>query len=114
MYVLFCFGSSNCVWGGVQTRETEEETGTVIDATEYGADPTGIKDSAEGIRKAIAAAKETVEETGGPVTINFPEGEYHIYPDTIEPRELYVSNTVGTNQAYKMKKIGFYLRICTM
>ena len=42
---------------------------TVIDVTQYGADPTGVKDSAEGIQAAIEAAKRS-DRTG---CIRFPE-----------------------------------------
>ena len=58
---------------------------TVIDVTQYGADPTGVKDSAEGIQAAIEAAKEV----NGPVVLDFPKGEYQIYPDHAQKRELY-------------------------
>lgn len=111
--MLFSIAAPQAVWGGTQARTTEGETspteGTTIDATDpaYGADPTGLKDSAEAIIKVIAAAKAKQEATNQPVTINFPKGEYQIYPDKIEARELYISNTVGTDQSNKMKKIGF-------
>lgn len=75
---------------------------TVIDAADYGADPSGETDSAEAIQRAIAAAKAV----DGPVILNFPKGEYHIYPDKAVERELYISNTVGQDQTYRMKKIG--------
>lgn len=78
---------------------------TVIDAADYGADPSGETDSAEAIQRAIAAAKAV----DGPVILNFPKGEYHIYPDKAVERELYISNTVGQDQTYRMKKIGFLL-----
>lgn len=84
---------------------TGEAEATVIDATAYGADPSGAKDSAKAIQKAIEAAKQV----DGPVIINFPKGEYQIYPDKAYERELYISNTVGQDQNYKMKKIGFLL-----
>ena len=82
---------------------------TVIDVTQYGADPTGVKDSAEGIQAAIEAAKEV----NGPVVLDFPKGEYQIYPDHAQKRELYISNTLSRNNGdrgtYKMKNIGILL-----
>ena len=82
---------------------------TVIDVTQYGADPTGVKDSAEGIQAAIEAAKEVT----GPVVLDFPKGEYQIYPDHAQKRELYISNTLSRNNGdrgtYKMKNIGILL-----
>lgn len=108
--MLFSVATPQAVWGGTQAKAAEGEakaTGSVIDATKYGADPTGLKDSAEAIIAAIAAAKAKQEETNQPVTIDFPKGEYQIYPDKIEARELYITNTVGTGQGDKMKKIGF-------
>ena len=81
----------------------------MIDVTKYGADPTGVQDSAEGIQAAIEAAKQ-VE---GPVVLDFPKGEYQIYPDRAQKRELYISNTLSSNNGdrstYKMKNIGILL-----
>lgn len=48
----------------------------VIDVTDYGADPTGVKDSTEAVWDALQAAK-TMEKDGESVTLNFPKGEYH-------------------------------------
>ena len=92
---------------GVQKAEAAAET-EVIDVTDYGVYPDSGKDSAVGIQEAIAAAKEATDE-GKEVTINFPEGRYDIYPDKAVERELYISNTVGADQNYKMKKIGIFL-----
>ncbi len=55
-------------------------TGEVIDVTEYGADPSGYKDSSPAIIEAIAAAKEKTD-AGESVTLSFPKGEYNFYPD---------------------------------
>ena len=92
---------------GVQKAEAAAET-EVINVMDYGVYPDSGKDSAVGIQKAIAAAKEATDE-GKEVTINFPEGRYDIYPDKAVERELYISNTVGADQNYKMKKIGIFL-----
>lgn len=85
-----------------------KENGTVIDVTDYGAEADGGKDNAEAIIKAVEAAKKA-SDAGENVTINFPKGRYDIYPDKIKGRELYISNTVGTDQNHKMKKIGILL-----
>ena len=92
---------------GVQKAEAAART-EVIDVTDYGVYPDSGKDSAIGIQKAIAAAKDATKE-GKEVKINFPEGRYDIYPDKAIERELYVSNTVGADQNNKMKKIGIFL-----
>ena len=57
----------------------QEKSEVVIDALEYGADPTGKEDSAEAIQCAFAAAKEASENGAESVTVSFPKGEYHIY-----------------------------------
>ena len=92
--------------GGVSNAASASDKVTVIDVTQYGADPTGVKDSAEGIQAAIEAAKEV----NGPVVLDFPKGEYQIYPDHAQKRELYISNTLSRNNGdrgtYKMKNIG--------
>ncbi|NBH15409.1 DUF1349 domain-containing protein [Lachnospiraceae bacterium] len=89
--------------GGSTKNVKTTENPTVLNAMDYGADPSGVKDNAMAIKKVIDAAKKAE----GPVVIDFPKGEYQIYPDKIEARELYITNTVGTNQSLKMKKIGF-------
>lgn len=78
---------------------------TVVDATEFGASPYGDADVAEAVQAAIAHAK-TLD---GPVTVTFPKGVYDFYPDRAAKRELYVSNTVGAEQAYKMKNIALLI-----
>ncbi|MET9616554.1 alpha-1,3-galactosidase [Kitasatospora indigofera] len=77
-------------------------TETVVDVTTFGADPTGLRDSAAAVAQAVRYAKTVT----GPVRILFPHGTYQIYPEQAESRELYVSNTVGADQAYKDKRIG--------
>lgn len=79
----------------------------IIHVTDYGADPEGEKDSAAAVKKALERAaylREQNEEQE--IVIDFPQGKYQIYPDQAEVRELYVSNTVGADSAYKDKKIG--------
>lgn len=88
----------------VQAQDGEE---TVIDVTDFGADPAGAKDSAQAIIEALDEAEKIQEkDPDEKIRIEFPKGEYQIYPDKAEERELYVSNTVGADTTYKDKKIG--------
>ena len=108
LFSAACLAITGIVSGaGVQKAEAAART-EVIDVTDYGVYPDSGKDSAVGIQKAIAAAKDATKE-GKEVKINFPEGRYDIYPDKAIERELYVSNTVGADQNNKMKKIGIFL-----
>ena len=102
MFFLNLFMNNGLV---VHAEEKKTEDVTIISVLDYGADPSGVKDSAIAIQKAIEAAKAV----DGPVVIDFPKGEYQIYPDKAAERELYISNTVGTNQSHKIKKIGILL-----
>ena len=70
----------------------ENKADKVINALDYGADPTGETDSTEAIWDALQAAKEA-EADGSSVTLEFPEGEYHIYKDKAQTREYHTSNT---------------------
>ncbi|MEG0180799.1 MAG: S-layer homology domain-containing protein [Romboutsia sp.] len=97
-------GQKNNILENVYT-ESDEKKYQVIDVTDFGADMTGRIDSAEAIIKAIEHAK-TIE---GPTKIYFPKGEYQVWPEKTLKRELYVSNTVGTNQSHKMKNIGILI-----
>ena len=83
---------------------SSDPSGTVIDVTEYGADPLGMQESSTAVIAALEYAKTLPDETEK--TIYFPKGEYHFYADYSEERELYVSNTVGTNQSYVNKHLG--------
>lgn len=110
-----CFFDGGCMavpsFGtvGATVEAADKEEAKVIDVTKYGADPTGATDSTPAIKKAIEAAKKVTKKSDTPVAIDFPEGRYDIYPDQAEERELYISNTVGTNQTYKDKKIGILI-----
>lgn len=87
------------------TTYVDSENYTVVDVTQFGADPTGRLDSAQAVIDTIAYAKNIQ----GPKRIYFPKGEYHVWPENTEKRELYISNTVGTNQAHKNKSIGILI-----
>lgn len=73
--------------------QAKASSGVVINALDYGADPTGVKDSARAIQEAFAAAKRATEDGASSVTVSFPKGEYHIYKDYAEKREYHTSNT---------------------
>ena len=93
--------------GGTAQVQAAEENVTTIDVTDFGADPGGKSDSAEAVIKALDEAERIQEESPDEsIVISFPKGEYQIYPDKAEERELYVSNTVGADTTYKDKKIG--------
>ncbi|WP_051777576.1 right-handed parallel beta-helix repeat-containing protein [Streptomyces violaceorubidus] len=74
---------------------------TTVDVTEFGADPGGTRDSAA----AVAEALRTACAVPHPVTVRFPPGRYHLYPERAERRELYVSNTVGADRRYLSKTV---------
>ena len=63
----------------------KEKTGTVIDVTDFGADPGGKMDSTQAVQKAL----EKVKETKGKVTLNFPKGEYHFWKDYATKRNYH-------------------------
>ena len=73
----------------------------IISVTDFGADPTGVNDSAAAVWDAIRHARAL----GGPATITFPTGRYTLYPENTPKRELYVSNTVGRFEEFKVKNI---------
>nr|B1V8K7.1 RecName: Full=Alpha-1,3-galactosidase A; AltName: Full=Exo-alpha-galactosidase A; AltName: Full=SgGal110A [Peterkaempfera griseoplana]CAJ90659.1 exo-alpha-galactosidase gene [Peterkaempfera griseoplana] len=94
---------TSTVIGGLHGAAVLDNTGrTVIDVTDFGADPSGKADSAAAVSAAMAHAKTV----GGPTTLHFPTGTYHIWPERTPKRELYVSNTVGSDQAFRTKNIG--------
>ena len=78
---------------------------TIVNVTDFGADPTGVKDSAKAINDAILYAKSLKV----PTTIAFPCGSYTVYPENTSKRNLYISNTVGENPAYVSKNIGILI-----
>lgn len=89
-----CFSSmasemSTAAETAVVVNDETEEKGTVLNVTDFGADPSGKNDSVIPIQKALEAAKE-IE---GSVTLNFPEGEYHFWPEDATVRRIYISNS---------------------
>ena len=86
----------------ILATEVNPET-TVIDVTDFGADPTGMSDSTEAVEEAIKKAKSI----DGHVTINFPNGEYHFDEDHATTRLYHLSNT--GSKSYPEKKISILL-----
>ncbi|ANJ28196.1 DUF1349 domain-containing protein [Agromyces aureus] len=99
------YGSSNPAEPDASAMAEHAAEREVVDVTDFGADPTGERDSAEAIADAVQHAKEL----GGPVTIRFPYGTYDIYPERTEKRELYVSNTTGADAGPRVKNIGILI-----
>ncbi|MBQ7230044.1 MAG: S-layer homology domain-containing protein [Oscillospiraceae bacterium] len=73
-------------------RAANDGGSVVLNAMDYGADPTGAVDSTRAIQAALEAARE-YEAAGKAVTLRFPRGEYHIYKDHALTREYHTSNT---------------------
>lgn len=102
-----------CMLAGLWPNVTEvsaqdvQEHEVIINAAEYGADPTGMEDSARAIQEAFSAAKKAKDEGADHVTVSFPKGEYHIYKDYAEKREYHTSNTSSTD--YPEKTIGLLI-----
>ena len=88
-----------------QAKEKEDKA-VHLDASEYGIDPTGEKDSTEAVQKALAAAKKE-EEKGQKVVLEFPRGEYQIYKDKAEVRNYHTSNT--NSLEHPQKTIGILI-----
>ena len=75
-----------------------DTSGITFNVLDYGADPTGTRESSTAVQRALAAAKEVDPAT--PKTIYFPKGEYHFYAGYSEVRRIYASNTLSWNEAY--------------
>jgi hypothetical protein len=74
----------------------------LLDVTDFGAHPgPHHADAAPAIRAALRAAGDAA----GPVLLHFPPGDYHVWPDGAQRRELYVSNTVGDDPRHRVKSI---------
>ncbi|MBR5577430.1 MAG: hypothetical protein IKW28_00370, partial [Lachnospiraceae bacterium] len=86
----------------VQATETNTET-TVIDVTEFGADPSGKHDSTV----AVIAALERAKEIEGHKTLSFPKGEYRFDEDHATKRVYHTSNT--SSRSFPEKKISILL-----
>lgn len=93
--------------GAVETADLKDaEVIRAEDYIEYVNEDKG-NDWALAIQRMIEDAKAINAGGDVPVVISFPEGTYDIYEDQAYKKELYISNTVGANQDYKIKNIGF-------
>ena len=99
------YGSANPAVADKSTMAVHAAARTIVDVTDFGADPSGERDSAGAIADAVAHAKGL----DSPVTIRFPYGTYDIYPEQTEKRELYVSNTTGADAGPRVKNIGILI-----
>lgn len=90
---------------GINAQESiqTKNKGSVIRATDYGADPSGKKDSTLAVAKALDAAKKIK----GPVTLEFPQGEYHFYKENATQKVIHTSNT--SSLSYPTKWISFLI-----
>ncbi len=75
--------------------------GVTVFVTDFGADPTGVRDSTPAVNAAIAHARALF----GPVRVLFAPGTYQLHPENAPVRELYVSNTVGADASHRRKRI---------
>lgn len=82
---------------------------TTVNVMTYGADPTGVKDSALAFKIAMREVKRLNDTQSLPVRVIFEPGTYQIYPEHAEQKELYMSNTVGADKDYSQKRIGILL-----
>lgn len=81
-------------------RAAAEDSGVTFNVLDYGADPTGAKESSHAVQDALAAAAE--EDPATHKTIYFPKGEYHFYAGYSAVRRLYASNTLSWNEAHNL------------
>lgn len=80
--------------GTTEAIHAEDDQDTVIDVTNYGIDPDSEEDAGSAVQKAFVAAKEV----DGPVTINFPNGQYDFFPENAVKSEYYISNTTSKEE----------------
>ena len=76
-----------------------------LDVREFGFEPGPAKDAGAALRNVIEAARRNTGRT----RLELPPGDYHVWPETSARRELFVSNTVGTDPRYATKAIGLLL-----
>src|SRR3981081_295350 len=74
----------------------------MLDVTDFGVHPDHHHADAT---PAVWAALRAAGAEAGPVLLRFPPGEYHLWPDRAQGRELYVSNTVGDDPRHRVKSI---------
>lgn len=75
-----------------------------IDVREFGWIPGETADAGPALRRALRAARAT-----GAGRLLMPPGDYHLWPETADQRELFVSNTVGLDPGHAVKSIGLLI-----
>lgn len=92
------------------TALAKEKESITVNATAFGADPSGKTDSAPAVEKAIEKLKELRKaHPDKSIVLRFPTGRYDFYPDKAPECTLYVSNTVGASERFKKKRIGILI-----
>ena len=76
-----------------------------LDIRDFGFEPGTTEDAGAALRDATRA----VRRNAGRTRLVLPAGEYHVWPETSAHRELFVSNTVGTDPRFATKAIGLLL-----
>lgn len=97
--IMFFVAINTCLNTSMVTAfaNSLEKTTTIIDVTDFGADPSGKIDSTIAVQKALEAAKEIK----GHVTLSFPMGEYDFYKDFASQRQYHTSNTSSLSNPTK-------------
>ena len=75
---------------------------TLIDVSDFSLDPGDLT-------PALARALEHARSVPGPKRMVVPPGVYHVHPDHAPVREFYVSNTVGSREEHREKRIAILL-----
>ena len=76
-----------------------------LDVRDFGYRPGVTADAGRALRDAVHAARVS----GGGTRLELVAGDYHVWPETSVRRELFVSNTVGTDPRFAMKSLGLLL-----
>lgn len=74
-----------------------------LDVRDFGFQPGVTADAGPALRSALQAAR------GGGARLELVAGDYHVWPETSVHRELFVSNTVGTDPRFATKSLGLLL-----
>lgn len=75
---------------------------TLVDVSDFSLDPGDLT-------PALARALEHARSVPGPKRVVVPPGVYHVHPDHAPVREFYVSNTVGSREEHRDKRIAILL-----
>ncbi len=91
-----------------QSTQLSESERTIINVLDFGADPSGIKDSTVSVQEALQHIKDANIQKA---TLYFPKGEYHFWWDYALEREIFISNTDGTQGNYNDSAAGYNPRV---